>query len=313
MVPQLIQAGNNINIPVHNNMIHFNPGQQHQYPPTYDPIIPTTHMISSETLGNIETSIPYSELTSSNLMSVGMFLDKIDTDLDKKLIEYIESRQEIPERKKELTEDEDKIKNIYDSINELKISEKINKIKELEDENAMLEKKIVSENEKFVKMKQSINFLNSLDKEITEENEKHNDTSLHVNGPWNVGTRNQDNEKIIKLNEDKLNEDKLNEKKQLDNIFFIQKEKIDKKIDDYKKQVLNNNEIIYNCKVFVDSFIHIFKIQKLEYLVCNICFNDKVESIFKCGHHCCNKCFATLNNKCHVCRNLISETVKLYY
>ena len=48
---------------------------------------------------------------------------------------------------------------------------------------------------------------------------------------------------------------------------------------------------------------------------CRICFDNKVNQAFQCGHVCCDECFEQIkqtNNTCHECRRYITDAIKIY-
>jgi len=54
------------------------------------------------------------------------------------------------------------------------------------------------------------------------------------------------------------------------------------------------------------------KLDELRY-ICPICKSNYIQYIYDpCGHGFCNKCITKKNNKCHVCRNSIDKTLKIY-
>jgi hypothetical protein len=106
------------------------------------------------------------------------------------------------------------------------------------------------------------------------------------------------------------NENENNNLKILFNKLFedkIRKLNINETIERLKSLILNKKKyyLIYN----------ILQLSKSNNLICSICFCEGEYICFNpCGHTCCSKCVTKLlNNKCHVCRTIVTTFQKIYF
>lgn len=161
--------------------------------------------------------------------------------------------------------------------------------------------------------------LKKLVENLMKQTEEYNNTirTFHLNN------EKEKNEEIVKQNYDELISNTVD--KQIENIRAIMNKKNIKagKNEEKIAQIMNTIKYLKQIITIPQEELVIMpnKYQEQEQdhelatkAVCVICATRSIEYCFtECGHCFCGSCADKVKNTCHICRNTVSNKIKIYY
>ena len=81
----------------------------------------------------------------------------------------------------------------------------------------------------------------------------------------------------------------------------------------YEKMLSDSAELFSKINMYIDQVKSMMEeYDEYSEYNCKICYVNKIDCSFECGHTCCSVCLEKLN-ECHVCRSSIISIRKIYF